>query len=395
VEFHFRVKFFVENPRAQLLEEYTRYLYVLQLQRDIVDGTLPCPMPVAAALAACAIQSELGDAPLVEPPGSPLASLRLIPNQNEELERAAMELHLTMRGMTPADAELRFLDEAKELEFYGVELHGAWDEERNQLQVGVCSEGLHVYKNGKKSRTFLWETINKLSFKRRSFFVELRREEVTFTLSCYRSCKNLWKSCVEHHTFFKLPREPAPETVREISVPKVLFHPSLRRFPFIPGGSKFRYTGKTALQAFEESRNRPKNDKSFVRSFSKYILRKNGARVPQQQPVTRVEQTEVTLRSPKILNGRPASAPLPQRRNSLHLPLDIPSKYVCSPKKFRSNPNSPSRRASLENGLVTIEMRADSQGRFGFNVKGEFILVFNSRSNVIPNPWVANLQSEQ
>ncbi|CAG0914778.1 unnamed protein product [Notodromas monacha] len=274
LEFHFRVKFFVDDPRTQLQEEYTRYLYVLQLQKEIHNGSLPCPTSVAANLTACARQSELGDAPLIDE--SPVTSLQLIPDQNTDVDRVAVELHETMRGLTPAEAELKFLDQAKELDLYGVEFHDAWDWDRNPVQMGVASKGLYLYKNSKRQSFYSWESIMKLCFKQREFFIELSRDEVVFTLTCYRSCKDLWKSCVEHHTFFRSLRELNPDPVKEASVPRVLFHPSLRRLPFM-SGSKFRYTGKTALQAFEESRSRARNDKAFVRSFSKYVVKRNGA----------------------------------------------------------------------------------------------------------------------
>ncbi|XP_066977518.1 tyrosine-protein phosphatase non-receptor type 4 isoform X20 [Macrobrachium rosenbergii] len=214
---YFRVKFWVSDP-GKLTEEYTRYHVFLQLRRDILDGRLSTPASSAALLASYALQSELGDYSPEEHGNTYLSDMRLVPNQNDEIEKKIIELHKLHKGQSPADAEFNFLDHAKRLDLYGVDLHKARDSTNREIHLGVTAIGLVVLQNGIKMNTFSWAKIVKISFKRKQFFIQLRRElsenydsVLGFNLGSYRACKCLWKSCVEHHTFFRLhtPRTPA------------------------------------------------------------------------------------------------------------------------------------------------------------------------------------------
>ncbi|EEC11951.1 protein 4.1G, putative [Ixodes scapularis] len=227
---YFRVKFYVSDP-SKLQEEWTRYYFFLQLKKDILEGRLVIPPATAALLASYAVQSELGDYNPDDHKHGYLADMRLVPHQTEELEEKIAELHKLHKGQNSADAEFNFLEHAKRLDMYGVDLHKARDSTQAELQLGVTSYGLVVFQNSIRINTFSWAKIVKISFKRKQFFIQLRREGTEsydnllgFNMLSYRSCKNLWKSCVEHHTFFRL-NTPRPTT---------------KRFLFSLG-SKFRY----------------------------------------------------------------------------------------------------------------------------------------------------------
>ncbi|XP_050686632.1 tyrosine-protein phosphatase non-receptor type 4-like isoform X6 [Eriocheir sinensis] len=282
----FRVKFWVSDP-GKLAEEYTRYHVFLQLRRDVMEGRLVAQPSTAALLASYALQSELGDYSTEEHGNTYLANLRLIPCQTEELEKKIIELHKLHKGQTPADAEFNFLDHAKRLDLYGVDLHKAKDSTNREIHLGVTAIGLVVFQNGIKMNTFSWAKIVKISFKRKQFFIQLRREVTDqttskpdsssflqivkkklskksenydsvlgFNLGSYRACKCLWKSCVEHHTFFRLhtPRTPARKSLLTL-------------------GSKFRYSGRTEFQAVEDCKRKARVERSFVRSPSKRFSR--------------------------------------------------------------------------------------------------------------------------
>ncbi|XP_070555248.1 protein 4.1-like isoform X46 [Ptychodera flava] len=238
--FSFNVKFYPPDP-AQLQEDITRYYLVLQLRDDILKGKLPCSFVTHALLGSYIVQAEFGDYDPEEHGTDPtyLSDLRFAPNQTRELEEKIMELHKTHKGQTPAEAELHYLENAKKLAMYGVDLHHARDSEGVDIMLGVCANGLLIYRDRLRINRFAWPKILKISYKRNNFYIKIRPGEVFeqfestigFKLANHRAAKRLWKVCVEHHTFFRLVQpEPPPKGK--------LFHL----------GSKFRYSGRTQFQ---------------------------------------------------------------------------------------------------------------------------------------------------
>uniref|UniRef100_A0A671RSU2 Tyrosine-protein phosphatase non-receptor type 4-like n=1 Tax=Sinocyclocheilus anshuiensis TaxID=1608454 RepID=A0A671RSU2_9TELE len=120
----FRVKFFVSDP-SKLQEEYTRYLYFLQLKQDILSGRLPCPQNTAVLLASYAVQAELGDYSHSEHLPGYLSEYSFIPNPPQDFEKEVAKLHQEHNGLIPAQSEFNYLNAAQTLELYGVELHYA------------------------------------------------------------------------------------------------------------------------------------------------------------------------------------------------------------------------------------------------------------------------------
>ncbi|XP_061186057.1 tyrosine-protein phosphatase non-receptor type 4-like isoform X2 [Saccostrea echinata] len=436
-EFYFRVKFYVSDP-SKLEEEYTRYHFFLQVKRDILEGRLVTPPSTSALLASFAIQSELGDYNPDEHKGNYISDYRFIPHQTEDFEKQVSELHKQHRGQTPADAEYHYLDKAKRLEMYGVDLHNArvsydreipvsspfYDQNNIDIQLGVTSVGLVVFQNNVKINTFPWAKIVKISFKRKQFFIQLRREVndsvenlIGFNMISYRSCKNLWKSCVEHHTFFRL-YVPNPPSKKIFSM-----------------GSKFRYSGRTEFQTLEENKRRAKIERTFSRSPSKKFARRTVSGHTRDQIIQERNFIDGHRNLPKshTFGGTPSTArpkssncvnhsfnryesvsnqkraTLPHdykigspARSSIHssksdddggfishkipantYPQPVPIKVVdvnIPDKDNHTDTNSelPAYDEYLPNGnshseghgLVTIRMRPDDQGRFGFNVKG-------------------------
>ncbi|KAI3355608.1 hypothetical protein L3Q82_018447 [Scortum barcoo] len=122
--FSFNVKFYPPDP-AQLSEDITRYFLCLQLRQDITSGRLPCSFATHTVLGSYTIQSELGDYDPDECGSDYASELCFAPNQTKEMEEKIVELHKTYRGMTPAEAEMHFLENVKKLSMYGVDLHHA------------------------------------------------------------------------------------------------------------------------------------------------------------------------------------------------------------------------------------------------------------------------------
>lgn len=125
----------------------SRYHLCLQIRNDILNERLPCSFVTHALLGSYLVQSELGDFDVEEHGRNYLSEFRFAPNQTSELEDKVIELHRTHKGQTPAEAELHFLENAKKLAMYGVDLHPAKDNEGVDIMLGVCASGLLVYRD--------------------------------------------------------------------------------------------------------------------------------------------------------------------------------------------------------------------------------------------------------
>ncbi|KAI1888955.1 hypothetical protein AGOR_G00174080 [Albula goreensis] len=255
--FAFNVKFYPPDP-AQLSEDITRYYLCLQLRDDVVSGRLPCSFATHTVLGSYTVQSELGDYDPEEYGSDYVTEFRFAPNQTKEMEEKVMDLHKNYKGMTPAEAEMHFLENAKKLSMYGVDLHHAKDSEGVEIMLGVCASGLLIYRDRLRINRFAWPKVLKISYKRNNFYIKIRPGEfeqfestIGFKLPNHRAAKRLWKVCVEHHTFFRLVSPEAP--------PK----------KFLTLGSKFRYSGRTQAQTRRASSQIVRPAPYFERSSSK------------------------------------------------------------------------------------------------------------------------------
>uniref|UniRef100_A0A8C5SCR5 Protein 4.1 n=1 Tax=Laticauda laticaudata TaxID=8630 RepID=A0A8C5SCR5_LATLA len=310
--FTFNVKFYPPDP-AQLTEDITRYYLCLQLRKDIINGRLPCSFATLALLGSYTIQSELGDYDTDLHGADYVSEFKLAPNQTKELEDKITELHKTYKSMSPAQADMEFLENAKKLSMYGVDLHQAKDLEGIDITLGVCSSGLLVYKDKLRINRFPWPKVLKISYKRSSFFIKIRPGEheqyestIGFKLPSYRAAKKLWKVCVEHHTFFRLTSTEA-----------------LPKSRFLVLGSKFRYSGRTQAQTRQASALIDRPAPQFERTASKRASRsldgaKRGSQKIQFKLVEEEKQEDV------VLVGVPESEPMEQfqEKPAIHV-LDI------------------------------------------------------------------------
>ncbi|XP_036957232.1 band 4.1-like protein 1 isoform X5 [Acanthopagrus latus] len=258
--FAFAVKFYPPDP-SQLTEDITRYYLCLQLRDDMLSGRLPCSFVTHALLGSYSVQAELGDYDHDDHGSDYVSDFRFAPNQTRELEERVMELHRNYKGMTPAEAEINFLENAKKLSMYGVDLHHAKDSEGIDIMLGVCANGLLIYRDRLRINRFAWPKILKISYKRSNFYIKIRPGEyeqfestIGFKLPNHRAAKKLWKVCIEHHTFFRLVSpEPPPKG-------------------FLVMGSKFRYSGRTQAQTRQASALIDRPAPHFERSTSKRYL---------------------------------------------------------------------------------------------------------------------------
>lgn len=367
--FYFRVRFFASDP-SKLSEDITRYQFYLQIKRDLLTGRLPCLYDTAAELASYVLQGELGDYDPRVMVDTYVSQFRFVPDQTADFEERAAEFHKHHCGQSPADAEFNFLEVAKNLDLYGVDLHFAKDHDGLDLHIGISPLGLTVYHNRCKINFFPWSKIVKVCFKRKRFFVQIRPDwnewtdnVIGFHMPTYRACKTLWKTCVEYHTFYRT-HFPKPSINRKNSLVRI--------------GSKYRYRGKTEYQALEEGRQQPRTEPKIVRTLSRRYSKRNddGSR-------RRIDLDNVFNKDDSVLNERgPQSAGL---NYSSSVPSDfdkinhslVRSKSLGIGDEVRMNRLKPTLTPELQRngsvhqeGIITVRMEPDELGRFGFNVQG-------------------------
>uniref|UniRef100_A0A669EDA3 FERM, ARHGEF and pleckstrin domain-containing protein 1 n=1 Tax=Oreochromis niloticus TaxID=8128 RepID=A0A669EDA3_ORENI len=264
----FVVKFFPPD-HTQLMEELTRYLFALQIKRDLACGRLICNDTSAALMVSHIIQSEIGDFDETQS-WQHLLHNKYLPDQ-DAIRDEIIDCHREHVGQTPAESDYQLLEIARRLEMYGVRLHPAKDREGTKLSLAVANSGVLVFQGNTKINSFNWSKIRKLSFKRKRFLIKLRadptqnahHDTLEFAMASRDCCKVFWKICVEYHAFFRLFEEPKPK-------PKpILF----------TRGSSFRFSGRTQKQIIDYVKDSEPKKVPFERKHSKMLS--NSSMSPQ------------------------------------------------------------------------------------------------------------------
>ncbi|NP_001138840.1 tyrosine-protein phosphatase non-receptor type 3 isoform 2 [Homo sapiens] len=379
---HFRVRFFIPDPNT-LQQEQTRHLYFLQLKMDICEGRLTCPLNSAVVLASYAVQSHFGDYnSSIHHPGY-LSDSHFIPDQNEDFLTKVESLHEQHSGLKQSEAESCYINIARTLDFYGVELHSGRDLHNLDLMIGIASAGVAVYRKYICTSFYPWVNILKISFKRKKFFIHQRQKQaesrehiVAFNMLNYRSCKNLWKSCVEHHTFFQakklLPQEKnvlsqywtmgsrntkkrSPRLRHEIRKPRHSSADNLaNEMTYITETEDVFYTYKGSLAPQDSD-----SEVSQNRSPHQESLSENN---PAQSYLTQKSSSSVSPSSNAPGSCSPDGVDQ-QLLDDFHRvtkggSTEDASQYYCD-----KNDNG-------DSYLVLIRITPDEDGKFGFNLKG-------------------------
>ncbi|KFQ95231.1 FERM, RhoGEF and pleckstrin domain-containing protein 2, partial [Nipponia nippon] len=251
------VKFFPPDP-GQLQEEYTRYLFALQIKRDLAEERLTCSDNTAALLVSHLLQSEIGDFDESED-REHLKTNQYLPNQ-ERIEGKILEFHRKHVRTAPSAVHFQVLEIARKLEMYGIRFHLASDREGTRINLAVSHMGVLVFQGNTKINTFNWSKVRKISFKRKRFLIKLHPEvcgpyqdTLEFLLGSRDECKNFWKICVEYHTFFRLFDQPKPKA----------------KAVFFTRGSSFRYSGRTQKQLVDYIKDSGMKKTPYERRHSK------------------------------------------------------------------------------------------------------------------------------
>ncbi|CAG5134196.1 unnamed protein product [Candidula unifasciata] len=262
--FEFALKFYPPDP-THLAESLTRYLVCLQIRKDIISGKLPCSQATLAMLGSYAVQADIGDYDPVDH-GTGIDYIRnmpFAPEQTEDLLFKIAALHRQHKGQTPEQAELHYLEYAKKIPLYGIDLHKAKDSDYVDIMIGVGSTGISVYRNNLRINRFVWPKILKISYRRNKFLLRIRPAEfetfeswITFRLPNNKMAKRLWKISVEHHAFLRL--RSAEDAKKRAGFPRF--------------GSKYRYSGRTLYQTRLNASMADRRSKQFERTHSRQSL---------------------------------------------------------------------------------------------------------------------------
>ncbi|ELT96725.1 hypothetical protein CAPTEDRAFT_109208 [Capitella teleta] len=216
---YFGVIFYIHEVE-HLKDPMTRYQYFLQLKSDVIEGKLPCTQQQAVLLAAYSIQAEFGDHDKKQHTPDFFKDYVILPRAMTsdesslgDLTQEVVAIHQTLHGISPAAAELRYLNETRQLESYGTEFYPTKDDKSRDYLLGVSYMGISVKDlNGRPSIYFRWSDIANLTQNKRTFGINGMgsNRPIEFHLDDAEIAKYVFKMCSLQHQFYKATHSPSP-----------------------------------------------------------------------------------------------------------------------------------------------------------------------------------------
>lgn len=272
LELDFCVQYYPIHPE-RLFDEYTRYLFFLQIREDLFLERLRCTHEAKVMLLAYTAQSVLGNYDSNVHKHGYIADLPLLPRMSEDQLNSVFLRHVELVDMTAGEAENAFLLLASQQGMYGLDIHLAENTRAgSNMLVGVGAQGLALFTLETVSfapfDTIRWQTIRSTKFRGKNFYVypvsfDSSRPEKPIEFRCRsrRYSKLLWKSVVRHHAFFRVKKSAS--LARSTSVFNRVAN---RRTPIVRAGF-FGMTHDETMTTAERSMRSPK---SFNRSGGEF-----------------------------------------------------------------------------------------------------------------------------
>lgn len=256
----FRVKHFPASPQ-RIESEYVRYLVFLQLRNYLLRGDLHLSLTEEVRLASYAVQAAIGDYDEEIHAGNYLAELKFLSQKSLKAEQMITELHKQLKGKTPGEMELEFLEKASQFDTYGAEMIRVKNNKDVLINFGVSHNGIitYLYENAfavnlsSRIEIHPWTQIGKISYEGKLIKITVmkpddknseifKKHAMIFKCNSSRVCKHLWKFILDQKSFFNFERGT--------DVPKVKSSSGL-----FSRKSKFRFTGRCENEVISSQSN--------------------------------------------------------------------------------------------------------------------------------------------
>lgn len=393
---YYRIKYYIFDIN-RIKDPSTRYQLFLQIKLEILEQRLSCPAKVAPILAAYAMQSELGDYDPTKHNDNYVNNFKFLPNQTNDFEIEVKKLHKCHKGLSPVQAELLFLQEAKRLKRYGVDIHHGKDPEGNDIEIGVATDGMGLFRNGELRHKYEWAKIVKISFKRKQFFIQLQKDKIKdgaiplieFSMENYRTCKRLWKNCVDCHSFYRKEKERLHRKQGNNGTVKA----EKPVFGFFSMGGKNKTKYDNAEKEILRFRSPQKSSSSKMLNSTALSSKDTDQETKEVRrlsapPSVTLAVLPDTQTSPNNVSDQDSPSSFTKKR--VHSHHDSASFDPSLDSEVMSEPNESSYSDSafqqqpvpeevtqvvheqyvLPDNIHLIRLKPDEHGRFGFNIKG-------------------------